>query len=109
MKSGETYYISLDYQLNKLETDLTKILDMKTENISFDDIKQIILTGDELINKIKNINIDKNKIDILKMMMSRVKTKIQEIEKETTENENDISTNSKEHKSKSKKIIIKKC
>lgn len=109
MKNGETNYISLNYELNKLGTDLTKILDMKTEKISFDDIQQIILTGDELLNKIKNINIDKNKVDIIKMMLSRVKTKSKEIEIEnkTTEDEIDISTNSKEHKSKSKKNIIK--
>lgn len=109
MKNGETNYISLNYELNKLGTDLTKILDMKTEKISFDDIQQIILNGDELLNKIKNINIDKNKVDIIKTMLSRVKTKAKEIEIEnkTTEDEIDISTNSKEHKSKSKKNIIK--
>lgn len=75
MKNGETNYISLNYELNKLGTDLTKILDFRTENVSFDDIQQIILTGDELLNKIKNIKIDRNKIDIIKTLLSRVKTK----------------------------------
>jgi|GEM_PF-4473872 len=108
MKNGTTNYTSLNYELNKLGTDLTNILDFKTEK-SFDEIKQIILTGDELLEKIKNIKIDKNKIDILKSMLSKVKSKAKEIkiENETIDDDIDLSTNEKEHKTKSKKKIIK--
>jgi len=108
MRNDEIIYTSLNYELNKLETDLTYILDFKNDEITFDEIQKVLTTGDNLLSQIKNINIDKNKIDIIKMMMSRVKTKIQEIEIETAENENDISTNSKEHKTTSRKQQIKK-
>ena len=108
MRNDEINYTSLNYELNKLGTDLTYILDFKNDEITFDEIQKVLTTGDNLLSQIKNINIDKNKIDIIKMMMSRVKTKIQEIEIETAENENDISTNSKEHKTTSRKQQIKK-
>jgi len=113
MNNNEENYISLNYELNKLQTDLTYILEFKNV-VTIDEITKILNKGNELLREIKNIKISPNQVELIRYMLSNAK-KI-EIEKSNKiyDNDNnilndeDISTNQKEEKKLSKKTRIKK-